>query len=99
MIVYLHCSEKPELGLGPSTKPDIQFRQGFAAVDTKEFPDYQAWIDHDGNPFGILDLGSNEELMVAPEAPGAKTCDVCGESFKEPGFTSHMKKHARVALG
>lgn len=99
MKVTLFCHSHPELHLGPSVPSDINFRQGFAVVDTDKLPDFEKWINYGGNPYGIENLGKNSEGLVPAESTEF-VCQVCADQGTEKGFatkfalTGHMRKHA-----
>jgi len=92
--VTLFCAEPPQLSLGPSAVPGecIQFKDGFAVVDTAQFPDWEQWVAHPGTPL-IEVLPSDSEQV--PASAGAFVCPVCTKSFTSRiAVTGHLRSHA-----
>ena len=95
--IYLQCTDAPELKLGP--KGEIRFRQGFAAIDPEQFPEWETWAKSQ-TLWRIENLGANEEGQVAPGTPDALTCEFCNKTFKNKGgLNGHKRTHAQKVLG
>jgi hypothetical protein len=92
--ITLFCPEPPSLKLGPSPTPGefIEFRDGWAAFDPKDFPDWEAWVKHPGTPYiEVILPGSGE---VNPAEADAHVCPKCGKAFTTRiAMTGHLRSH------
>lgn len=86
-IITLLCLETPGLKLGPNA--EIVFDQGYADVDTEQYPQWAEWAYHPGSPF-IRALSGDE----GNPATGGLPCPTCGKVFKnQKSLNAHLLSH------
>lgn len=78
--IVLMCLSHPAMKLGPGAEPEIQFRGGFARVDTDQYPEWERWVRHPSTPEDIVNLGSDD--VVEPGVT-SWTCDRCEGIFAD----------------
>jgi hypothetical protein len=86
--ITLFCRETPGLKLGPGD--EIVFKDGYADVDTAEYPNWSDWAYHSGTPFiRVLDAG--EATSATADSFICPTCERPFES--ERALNAHLLSH------
>lgn len=86
--ITLFCRETPGLKLGPDNQ--IVFVDGYADVDTEQYPEWTDWAYHSGTPhIRVVDEG--ESTSATEESV---LCPVCNRPFKtERALNGHLLSH------
>lgn len=91
--VLLFCPEPSGLKLGPSATPGeyIEFKNGWARFDSKDFPDWEAWVKHPTTPYIEILPADTTEVPVGQ----GLACQICGRAFAHKGaLLGHLRTHA-----
>lgn len=94
-MIVLFCPEVAQLTLGPGAAPEecIQFKDGWAHVDPKKFPEWKTWVNAPGTP--IIEVIPEDAERVPETTPNAFVCPVCGKAFSlKVALTGHLRSHA-----
>lgn len=93
--IYLYCKEPQGLKLGPGSadKEVILFHDGFARFDSKDFPDWEKWVNYPGTP--DIEILPADSPLVAPGSADSFECPVCHNAFATKfALTGHLRSHA-----
>ena len=84
----------PGVATGSESVPDevIVFADGYATIETAEFPDWERWASSPGTP-PVRSLGADEAAATDPDG---FTCPECGRIVKSQfGLNSHLRSHRK----
>ncbi len=94
-LFYCRDANGKDLIFGNEKTGVLRFRNGFASIEDAD-PHVESIVAAVAAEryWQIEDLGSETD-RVAPDAPGALVCDICGKAFRTDfALKGHLRSHA-----